>query len=289
MASVFKPKGSDKYVIVYRDSNRKRRWKVGTRDKAVTQRIANALVEKVALRKDGLVDPRDEAYAKHAAESLLSHVDAWRDELRSRGATRQHVKLHASRAMRVVALIKGAKLHQIEAPKPATKKGVEKAGTELRSFVEGARITDLTAENVQKGLDRLKQEGRSLQTANHHRNAVKSFAKWLHETGRSRLASGATWSGWRQFHAAVGRSSRRSIIGSVQARERASEARKSDTATYPEGLNGQDRNSFKWESRLRAFSSLVSRIVTAVRCRSRNSGLSSSLGMSLSDRKASSI
>jgi hypothetical protein len=58
MASVFKPKGSDRYVIVYRDENLKRRWKVGTKDKAVTQRIANARQEKVALRRNGLVDPR---------------------------------------------------------------------------------------------------------------------------------------------------------------------------------------------------------------------------------------
>jgi hypothetical protein len=43
MASIFKPEESDKYVIVYRDANRKRRWKAGTKDKAVTQRIANAL------------------------------------------------------------------------------------------------------------------------------------------------------------------------------------------------------------------------------------------------------
>jgi integrase len=186
MASVFKPKGSDKYVILYRDENRQRRKKVGTHDKAVTKRIANELENKVALRKAGLIDPREEAYSEHAAEALLAHVDAWTKTLRASGATPQHVKMHTSRTMRTIALIKGAKLADIEAPKPATRKGVAKALADLRARVESARIADLTADNVQKALARLTAEGRSLQTAEHHRNAVKSFSKWMHETGRTR-------------------------------------------------------------------------------------------------------
>jgi integrase len=186
MASIFKPKGSDKYVIVYRDENGKRRWKRGTRDKAVTERISRGLENKVALRKEGLIDPKDEAYVAHGAEPLLTHIDTWIKEIRSRGTTAQHVKMHSSRAMRVIALIKGASLEQIEAPKPATRVGVKKALDELRSFVALGRVDDLTAGNVQGALDKLIREGRSLQTANHHRNSIKSFAKWLNETGRMR-------------------------------------------------------------------------------------------------------
>ena len=186
MASVFKPKGSDKYVIVYRDHNGKRRKLTGTTSKASSIRIGNAEDEKVKLRKRGLHDPKDEAFADHAAESLLTHADAWKAELKSRGGTKQHVKLHSSRAMRIVAIMKGASLAEIEAPKPATKAGVKKAETELRSWVAKARLSDLTAERVQSALARLIQEGRSLQTANHHRNAAKSFAKWLYETDRMR-------------------------------------------------------------------------------------------------------
>ena len=81
--------------------------------------------------------------------------------------------------MRVVALFLGAKLPDIEPAKPATREGVAKANAELRKWVSSARLADLTAENVQKALSRLIGEGRSLQTANHHRNAIKSFAKWL--------------------------------------------------------------------------------------------------------------
>src|SRR5262245_31999413 len=150
MASVFKPKGSDKYVIVYRDHTGKRRWKTGTKDKAVSERIARDTENKVALRREGLIDPKDEAFVAHAAESLLVHVDAWTQHLRSRRGTKQHIKLHTSRTMRIIALVKGAELADIEAPKPPTKAGVEKAEAELRSWVAKGRIDDLVAEKVQR-------------------------------------------------------------------------------------------------------------------------------------------
>jgi hypothetical protein len=70
MASVFKPTGSDRFVIFYKDENGKRRKKVGTRDKGVSQRIANDLENKVALRNAGIVDPREEGYAMSVVQSL---------------------------------------------------------------------------------------------------------------------------------------------------------------------------------------------------------------------------
>ncbi len=186
MASIFKPNGSSKYVIEYTDETGRRRKKIGATDKAVTERIARDIENKVALRREGIIDPREEAYAKHAALPLLTHLDAWGESLSSKGVTRQHLKLHTSRAMRVVALFLGAKLPDIEPAKPATRQGVARATAELRKWVSSARLPDLTAENVQKALSRLIGEGRSLQTANHHRNAIKSFAKWLYDTHRVR-------------------------------------------------------------------------------------------------------
>jgi integrase len=186
MASVFKPEGSAKYVINYFDENGRRRKKTGTTDKGVTERIARDIENRVALRCEGLIDPAAERFAEHAGQSLLVHADAWTEALRSRGNTRQHVKQHCSRALRVVALIKGAKLVDIEPSKPATPEGVARANAELRKSAASARLSDLTAENVQRALSRLIEEGRSLQTANHHRNAIKSFAKWLYDTHRVR-------------------------------------------------------------------------------------------------------
>ena len=177
MASAFKPAGKSKYSIEYTDENGRRRKATGTTDKAVSERISNDLENKVALRKAGIVDPKAEAHAKHAVMALADHLDAWASSLRSRGATAQHVKQHSSRARRVIALFKGARLVDIEPAKPATKTGVAKADAELRTWVSSARIADLTPENVQRSLALLIKEGRSLQTANHHRNAIKSFGK----------------------------------------------------------------------------------------------------------------
>ena len=100
MASVFKPKGKSKYVIFYMDENGRRRKKTAATDKAVSERIARDIENRVALRREGVVDPRQEAYAQHLAQPLLVHVTAWIESLRSKGVTRQHVKLHSSRAMR---------------------------------------------------------------------------------------------------------------------------------------------------------------------------------------------
>jgi integrase len=187
MASIFKPAGKSRYVIVYVDETGRRRKKVGATDKVVTQRIANDIENRLALKREGIVSDQDEAYARHAALALVTHIDAWTETLRSRGLTPQHVKLHSSRAMRVVALIKGADLAKIEAPRPATRKGVAKAEAELRRWVGMAKIGDLTTENVQtKALLRLREDGRSLQTLEHHRNAIRALAIWLHDTHRVR-------------------------------------------------------------------------------------------------------
>jgi len=161
MASIFKPRGKSKYVILYFDENGRRKKKTGCTDRKETDRIARDLENRVALRREGVVDPREEAYAEHAALPLDVHVTAWVEALRSKGATPQHVKLHSSRAMRVVALIKGAKLADIESSKPATKKGVAKARAELQKRVASALVSDLSTEKVQNALARIRGEGRA--------------------------------------------------------------------------------------------------------------------------------
>ena len=186
MATVYKPSGRSKYIIEYIDENGDCRRKTGATDKTVSERLARDIENKVLLRREGVIDPREEAYAKHGVLPVIAHLDAWVESVRSKGVTRQHEKLHSSRAMRVVALFLGAKLSDIEPEKPATREGVARANAELRKSVSSARLADLTAENVQKALSRLIGEGRSLQTANHHRNAIKSFAKWLYDTHRVR-------------------------------------------------------------------------------------------------------
>ena len=186
MASIFKPKGSSKYVIFYFDENGDRRKKAGTTDKTVTERIARDIENRVALRREGVVDPKAEAYRDSQDLPLTDHLTAWTESLEAKDATPKHIELFTTRARRVVALLLGAKLSEIEPAKNAKKADIARAGSALAKWVGLARLSDLTAERVQKALASLKTEGRSHQTCNHHRVAIRSFSKWCYDTHRTR-------------------------------------------------------------------------------------------------------
>ena len=184
MASIFKPPGKSKYVIFYTDENGRRKKKTGSTDKPSrsgspgTSRIAWLCAVKGWSTRE-----RKPTRSMRLIPSTFTSPPGW--SRCDQGATPQHVKLHSSRAMRVVALIKGAKLADIEPGKPATKEGWH--GPSRIAEVGGigpALRSDHREGPERPGADQ--GEGRSLQTCNHHRNAIKSFAKWLYETHRIR-------------------------------------------------------------------------------------------------------
>ena len=162
MASVFKPKGKSKYEISYKDETGRRRKKVGTTDKAVTRRIANDLENKVALRRAGLIDPRDESYRRHEARKVVDHLADFHAELIARGDTAKHADLFVGRARRVVKL-----------------SGV-------------VRISGLSPSKVMGALAILRDEGVSAETINHYIRAAKSFSHWLWRDGRAGSMSSST-------------------------------------------------------------------------------------------------
>ena len=55
MASIFKPAGKSKYVIVYADENRRRRKKTAYTDKRESERLASQLEETARKVRDGLM------------------------------------------------------------------------------------------------------------------------------------------------------------------------------------------------------------------------------------------
>src|SRR5262245_49356660 len=185
MASVFKPTGAKKYVIIYVDETGRRRKKTGATDKAVSERIARDIENRVALRREGLVDPKDEAYRTHTARPMVDHLDAYAAHLADKGRTEAHITLTISRARRVVALFRGAPLSDIEAANSSADE-LARAAAALAGWISPARLSDLTAERVQAALATLREEGRSLATCNHHATAICGFAKWCHKTHRLR-------------------------------------------------------------------------------------------------------
>jgi integrase len=116
---------------------------------------------------------------------VADHLAAWIKTLEAKGTTTKHSRLFSDRARRVVALVIGATLSDIEPGKP-TKENIERAETALTNWLKPARLNHLTADRVQSALAALRAEGRSLATRNHHRAAIRAFAKWLHDTHRTR-------------------------------------------------------------------------------------------------------
>jgi len=136
MASVFKAKGSSKYTILYVDETGRRRKKAGCSDKAVSERIAHDLENKVALRRQGLIDTKAEAYRDHAARPLSEHLTDWIESLRAKGVKPVCVRQFSACAKQVVALAKGAKLADINPGKSML--NVARAQAEVQRRIESA-------------------------------------------------------------------------------------------------------------------------------------------------------
>ena len=184
MASVFKPKGKSKYVILYNDEQGRRRKKVGATDKAVTQRIAREIENRIAIRREGLIDRRADAYATHEARPLFVHLDDWRRDMMARGKTVRHADQYRERAGKLAVLARGARLTDLETGRKADELalGVKALDGHLRA----ARLSDLAPERIQAALATLRDAGKANLTVNHYRAALRAFLRWAFDKGRVR-------------------------------------------------------------------------------------------------------
>jgi integrase len=185
VASVFKPAGSKRWHINYTDETGKRRKKVGCSDKAATNRLANDIANKVALRREGLIEPEAEQRSAAGRKPLAVHLAAWHDHLSAQGHTDKHAGMSLERARRVVALVKGAALAHIAPPRRTKQTDREAFVKRVDSLVEAARLADLTRDRVQGALAALKDGGLSLQSVNHHRACIRAFSRWAWRNGRT--------------------------------------------------------------------------------------------------------
>ena len=86
MASVFKAKGKSEYTIVYTDEHGKHRK--GYTDKRESERLAKELEDRARRIKDGLDDPKAEAYRKHEGTPLLEHLAGFERSLQQKAQPR---------------------------------------------------------------------------------------------------------------------------------------------------------------------------------------------------------
>jgi integrase len=138
------------YTVQYFDENGRRK-KAPTRcaDKDAAQQVANDLEAKVALRRQGIVDPAQEKFAREGRRPIEEHVADFHTELVARENTAKHVDMTVARVKYVIA----------------------KAGA--------AKVSDLTPSTVQQVIKGIHDAGRSLETVNSYLRAIKSFSRWL--------------------------------------------------------------------------------------------------------------
>ncbi len=185
MASVFKPEGSKRYVIMYRGERDKRRKKIAYTDKQKSQQLANQLEDRAKQVRDGLADVKAEAYRDHERRPLADHIGDWQAALTARGRTPKHAKLSVDRVRRLVAIMFGAEPDEVDA-KRMTRDECQKARENVTRLIAPARMSSLSAAKVQETLARIRDAGRSLETCNHYRRAVRGFVCWAWKEGRLR-------------------------------------------------------------------------------------------------------
>jgi integrase len=81
-----------KWYVKYYDAQGKQKWKKGYTDKAKTQRLlANKLEDEKTDIQLGILDPQAEVRKAERLRPVTEHIAAYRDALRSRGSSANHV------------------------------------------------------------------------------------------------------------------------------------------------------------------------------------------------------
>jgi len=156
MASVFRRKGSGPWLIQFFDQHGRRREKSSrTTDRRAAERIASKLEADVALRREGVVDPRQDRFAEENRKPLAQHIREYLQHCRGRGVSAK--------------LIRDRQMH------------LEWILAETRA----SRLSDLTLEPVERVLMAYWKLGRSPRTVNTRRESLRAFANWCRKTGRT--------------------------------------------------------------------------------------------------------
>ena len=156
MASIFKRKGSTKYLIKYRDETGRRREQIGTTDKQVTQRIAAKLEDEVRLRTSGVIDAAAEKLAASESRPIEEHLTDFTTMMEAGGRTARH----------------------IEAIRNYINRMVEACGFHSPGEIDAAKVSSYVAE--------LRRQGLGARAANARIGAMKSFTRWMVRGGKMR-------------------------------------------------------------------------------------------------------
>lgn len=150
------PKGP--WIAAYWDHRGKRReHSTRTTDRQAAERILAKLVADDRLRRDGVIDPRDDRFAKEGRRSLTEHAAEYIGHCRHAGQDAWHVR---QKETQLEAMIAGSK---------------------------ATRLAELTADALELHLSALKERGLSARSVNFARQIAVAFYGWCVKTGRAEL------------------------------------------------------------------------------------------------------
>jgi integrase len=143
---------------------RRRERSTGCTDHGAALRILAKYVNDAALRREGVIDAREDAYLAADRRPIGEHLDAYRADLIGRKNTAAYVEERYQKA----------------------KRALEAANVE--------HMSDMTVARVHSGLSSIEaagapsdgKKGPSLRTLNKYIAAVKGFSRWLRQERRAR-------------------------------------------------------------------------------------------------------
>ena len=139
------------------DETGRRRKKTGATDKTVTERIARDIENRVALRREGLIDVASERFSDSERKPIKAHLDDFIASMKAKGCDEKHTR---------------------------------STRTYLKRIIEVARIehlSDLTPSAATLALGAIEKKHKlSARSMNAHATAIKSLARWAWKDGRVR-------------------------------------------------------------------------------------------------------
>ncbi len=157
-----------KWYVRYKDHEGIRRTVPGFADKAASQQLAAKLEREAAQRKTGLID----RFAEHRKRRLLGDSGAWDKVNRDKKLDRGHLGDFEAHVRRTAT----------------SNKYVETLVPRIRILLERCKFdywSDITAAGLSAMLDKLRNEGLSVQTTNFYLESAKRFCGWKVREGRA--------------------------------------------------------------------------------------------------------
>ena len=153
--SLFRKTARGPWIASYWDHSGKRReHSTRTTDRQAAERILTKLVADTALRRDLVIDPRDDRFATEGRRPLTEHVAAYLAHCRHVGHAPKHIE---EKERHLAALLTGT---------------------------GATRLAELSADALERHQARMKDRGLSARSINFARQIAVAFYGWCVKTGR---------------------------------------------------------------------------------------------------------